>query len=191
MSTEPRQSPRRLLEGGSIAYASTAPRLRPELSAEQRGTSKQSCVEGQSRRVGNAPCSLDRTRTRALEATGLHSRNLPRFPRPPLSSRTVGFPESGWRARHFPVALPMVAVAKALTCMHPSPPLFDQQFDPSFAIGTARRRSWSQRLLALKSTMSESPFAPGRRYLLGGNLVGYLEGRYPFFVAQTNSCVKP
>src|ERR1051326_3223634 len=29
---------------------------------------------------------------------GFHSQLPPRFPTPPLSSRTVGFPESGWRA---------------------------------------------------------------------------------------------
>jgi hypothetical protein len=33
---------------------------------------------------------------------GSHFHHRPRFPRPPVSSRTVGFPESGWRPWRFP-----------------------------------------------------------------------------------------
>ena len=38
---------------------------------------------------------------------------------------------------------------------------------------------------------AESPFAPSKRYLEANGIECRLEGRYPFFVAHTDSCVRP
>lgn len=44
---------------------------------------------------------LDRINARAVMSVLFQRHNNPRFIKPPLSSRTVGFPESGWRLWHF------------------------------------------------------------------------------------------
>src|SRR4030095_16392779 len=52
-----------------------------------------------------------------------------RFRRPPLSSRTVGFPEYGWRPWLSPLGLPMTTEAYMLTHLPPSPPWFAPWLD--------------------------------------------------------------
>lgn len=113
-----------------------------------------------------------------------------RFLKPPLSSRTVELLESGWRARRGSSGLPAEEEAQALACVHPSPLRFARELDPSNEI-TAKQSTESQRPFVLESAMSESLFAPARCYLARGSLEGYLEGRYPFFVAHIGSCAEP
>jgi hypothetical protein len=53
-------------------------------------------------------------------AAGSWSHHGPRLHQAPFSSRTVGFPESGWRRQPVsPRNLPETSEAKALVCIHP------------------------------------------------------------------------
>jgi hypothetical protein len=115
----------------------------------------------------------------------------PRFPGPPFSSRTVGFPESGWRLWHFPI-VPSLKGRNSSADSH-TPLTF--QVCPMARHGRnlspAHSGSVSRPVLRLCPPSAESPFAPLKRYLSGNSLAGYLEGRYSFFFAQTSSCARP
>jgi hypothetical protein len=96
-----------------------------------------------------------------------------RFREPPFSSRTVGFPESGWRPRLSPVGLP--------SCVLHASSKFKRwlAYTPTMLVCRLARHPWS--MPHSSGTVSrcgsfgcppcaESPFAPLRRYLVGSDL---------------------
>jgi len=116
----------------------------------------------------------------------------PRLRMPPLSSRTVGFPESGWRSTLSQSTFPRVRRFKS---------------SPTY---THRTRGWSHcsiraqllsltlwfRLGVLQSAhdvpvLTESSFALPRRYLSKRRVNRYVDRRYSAFIATTNSCARP
>src|SRR5579859_3925303 len=124
-----------------------------------------------------------------------HSHELPRFPRPPLSSRTVGFPESGWR--FWPGSRPFPWRRKLKHWLAYTPHLLglttwlpNESWEPSTPV-TAKRSSKAHRLCASGPANSESLFAAKRRYLSTGSLEGHLDGRCPVVFAHIGSCAEP
>ena len=115
------------------------------------------------------------------------------FPQAPLRSRTVGFPESGsdpgFPLRAFP---PVVRFKRRLAYA----PTSDGSLASSPLVSTTPRRgSGSPPALCPGSVLgppgAQSPFARGRCYRPRGGVSRHLEGRYPFVVAHTGSCVRP
>ena len=108
-----------------------------------------------------------------------------------MSSRTVGFPESGWR--------PWLLSAIESSLQHrslsvgPHTPLAPQVYS------TARHHD-DPRISGINVPLrdrqrcppsAESPFALSRCYLSRGDIECHLEGRYPFVIAHTDSCAGP
>jgi hypothetical protein len=161
------------------------------------GTPTPDCIQGDNWLVW-----IDSKRARP-QVEGFHPRpfgckvgsqfhHRPRFSEPPISSRTVGFPESGWRP------WPLAAVAPSLErrglSAGPHPPRARQVY----AIARHRRDRYRGDQALCPAPLSrrcppsaESPFAPSRCYLSGGGLLYHLEGRYPFVIAPTGSCASP
>jgi len=106
-----------------------------------------------------------------------------------LLSRTVGFPESGWRAWLFPQGLPCQP-GDLSTNMHSplQPPVY-----PSLGTPPQLRRNWgsvSPDGPANVSAKSESPFAFSGCYPSKGDVYHHLRGRYPTVFAPTGSCAR-
>src|ERR1051326_8067321 len=120
-----------------------------------------------------------------------HSHSLPRFPRPPFSSRTVGFPESGWRFWSGSGPFPRRRKLKHWLAYTPHLVGLTSQSWESDDTGTAGWGSEAFGLRVFGPANSESPFAAKRRYLSAGSLEGHLDGRYPIFFAPTSSCAGP
>jgi hypothetical protein len=110
------------------------------------------------------------------------------FPRAPLRSRTVGFPESGSDLGCPPQGLPTRGEAQALARIHPG---------PSWFAARARRRFEDPRVPArcpgavLRPPSAQSPFARLGCYLRRGGVPHHLQERYPLFLAPTGSCARP
>lgn len=105
-----------------------------------------------------------------------------------MLSRTVGFPESGWRAWLLPHGLPRPGLTQAPTRIHPS--------QPGWVSGSACPKitplpeSESRDDLLHMLAKSESPFAPSRRYLSGSGLNGHSGERYLTALAAMGSCAR-
>ena len=121
---------------------------------------------------------------------GSHFHRDQRFPRPPLSSRTVGFPESGWRPRLSFATFPM---HRENLSVHPhtsSPPRFVANLDTHVLLSPFTRHRVLMGCPRVPA-MAESRFAPSRRYLSGSSVDRHLSRRYPAVIAHTDSCANP
>ena len=114
----------------------------------------------------------------------------PTFPQAPLSSRTVGFPESGWQQWHFPCE-PSRPIRRL--SVRPHTPLDWTVISPARLIleilfpgsvpGTACPKVWPP--------FTESPFARSRHYPLRCDLLSHMGRHYPFVLATSSSCARP
>ena len=113
---------------------------------------------------------------------------MPRSLKPPFSSRTAGFPESGWRPWLSSIGLPDAAETQALARIHPSvsvcPPT-RYLLEPPTVIG-----------LYVPATgpidIRHVPRVPLPRRVYSSRVAPHhLAGRYPRFIATTDSCARP
>ena len=117
----------------------------------------------------------------------LHS---PRFRKPPVSSRTVGFPESGWRPWHFlnrpsqhcrSLSAGPHTPLTILVCLLPRNPV-------NFRVHRALCPDTGPFGCP---PCAESRFAPAGRYPSGGNVYRHLARHYPHIIALAGSCARP
>ena len=112
------------------------------------------------------------------------------FPQAPLSSRTVGFPESGWQPSLVPTGPSPTSRGSNARSSTPR---------EGVVIPVARRPVrlppwvwlWVQTVCPLwRPRRTESPFACAGRYPPQGGS-HHLRGHYPSFLAPTGSCAPP
>ena len=96
----------------------------------------------------------------------------PRFPGPPLSSRTVGFPESGWRAWDDPSALPWTCGGLSTGLHAPLTARFDRELEGS-------AKGHSSRVLGPKECSPLPPPCPRAPLPAGGVTSGWVTSRPP------------
>jgi len=107
------------------------------------------------------------------------------FPRAPLQSRKVGFPESG-----FGLGFPREAFPKQVRLKRSlayTPTHFGCPLGSSF-------KAWLLRLTPLATRgppSAQSSFAWHERYSCQGGVQHHLDEHYPVFIAPTSSCAKP
>jgi len=101
-----------------------------------------------------------------------------RFRRPPVSSRTVGFPESGWRPGLSPLGLPALRRNSSAGSHTPRRCRFTERLD---ILQTPHASGSASRCGSLRCpSCAESPFALLRRYLFRSGLYwASLEGVTP------------
>ncbi len=121
---------------------------------------------------------------------GSHLHHRPRFPRPPVSSRTVGFPESGWRP--WPIPNRPSHYRRSLSAGPHTP--------RTVLVCLLARHLLEHRVPGLNvparvhsmPTMHREPLCPFRVLpLRGWRLPRHLERHYPFLIAHTGSCARP
>ena len=116
-----------------------------------------------------------------------------RFRKPPLSSRTVGFPESGWQQQLFPKALP--SITRCLSAYPHTPRLirFDRWLDrfPSEVGIVLSDISCPARVSFGCPLFTESPFAFVGCYPLKSHVYHNLNRHYPALFALTGLCAGP
>jgi len=165
----------------------------------QAGCRSATPSQAENRTVHVAPMCRDRAGARAPVAEGFHhhpfrafvvwdhSSAWVTFPRAPLRSRTVGFPESGSDLGFPPEVFPTRTWLKR---WHASTPVRGGLLPGSSQLrGSANPGSVSGAVLGPPS--AQSLFAQLGCYLRRGGVVHHLEGHYPFFVARTGSCAGP
>ncbi len=115
---------------------------------------------------------------------------LPTFPQAPLSSRKVGFPESGWQQWHFP-SEPSRPIRRL--SVRPHTPLDLTVISPTRHIleVTVSRFCARTTFSIICPPFTESPFARSRRYPLRCDLMGHIRRHYPSVIATPNSCARP
>jgi hypothetical protein len=107
------------------------------------------------------------------------------FPRAPLRSCTIGFPEYSSDLGFSPRGLPDPGEAQALARLHPSPSRFTSRLV---------LQGWLLRHTSLtirRPPSAQSSFACRKRYSRQGGVTHHLEGHYPFVLAPTSSCARP
>ncbi len=108
-----------------------------------------------------------------------------------MSSRTVGFPESGWR----PWLLSAIesSLQRRSLSIGPHTPLAPQVYSTARHHDDPRIRGINVPLRDRPRCppSAESPFALSRCDLSRGDIECHLEGRYPFVIAPTGSCARP
>jgi len=120
---------------------------------------------------------------------GSYFDHRPRLPRPPLLSRTAGFPRSGWRARLFPQGLPNQPGDSSTDIHTPLQPTVYPALDTPPQLS----RNWAQCPMTARSACPPSPRAslpsPGvtRQRVLSDHHLG---DRYVTVFAHTGSCAE-
>ena len=107
-----------------------------------------------------------------------------------MSSRTVGFPQSGWRPWLSSGSLPLSRRGSSARPHTPRTTWFAPRLVANLPLSTLLRlcvRWWCRSSTA----MTESPFAPLRRYLAEGPVPRVLGWCYPTVVALMGSCARP
>jgi len=110
-----------------------------------------------------------------------------RFRKPPLSSRSVGFPKDRLATMTFPADLPVREQVKVLTNIHPSRPRF------ASLLGTSVQSTYPGSESGMPGhfpapAMTESSFASLRCYLPERNVSRYVGRNYPaLFAPRTHA----
>ena len=112
------------------------------------------------------------------------------FPRAPLSSRTVGFPESGWQRQLSPKDLPSQPEVQALARIHPWVVRLYLRLDDA-AVAMRTLALCPDAAAPYRPLPAESPFARAGRYPPQGDVPHLLDQRYLVFVAHIGSCAPP
>ena len=122
---------------------------------------------------------------------GSHFHLRPRFLRPPFSSRTVGFPESGWRLWPVP-RQPSLWCRRLSACPHTplAPPVCCQAREGVF-VNHLYQDLCPEVVSSHPPPYAESPFARIRCYLLRRDVSHHISGRYSTFIAPMGSCASP
>jgi len=115
----------------------------------------------------------------------------PTFPRAPLSSRTVGFPESGWRRRLSPKDLPVLPEVQALARIRPVDARLYLRLGILGGITPSIRGSARSMPIQVTRHLPRAPLPGERCYLRQGDVSHRLGQHYPAFVAHIGSCAAP
>ncbi len=120
----------------------------------------------------------------------VHSSAWVTFPQAPLSSRTVGFPESGWQQQLSPKDLPSHLEAQALARIHPWVGWLYLRLGPDVGCHHGLEQSPGGVSCHVPATYRE-PLCPLEALPPPGRCQHRLGGRYPAFVARIGSCAGP
>ena len=109
------------------------------------------------------------------------------FPRAPLRSRTVGFPESGSDLGCIHFAFLYIPRFK---CWHSYPPI-GYLVCSKVSLRLSDALSVSVYCASLRPPSAQRSFASTRCYLLESTISLYLRRHYPSLIATTTSCANP
>lgn len=113
-----------------------------------------------------------------------------RFRKPPVSSRTVGFPESGWRLWLSPRGLPNIAETKVPTHIRPLHYWFAFRLDASRLVSAFRVLCPALCRLSARH-MPRAPLPASGCYPLRRGVSHHVRRHYPSFVAHIGSWARP